>query len=155
MTELLGILRLENHDPAIPLPGYESAGAAGLDLRACLAPADRPHGLKLPSLGRVVVPTGLAVAVPEGHEAQVRPRSGLAVRHGLTVLNSPGTIDADYRGELRVLLVNLGAETVSVRHGERIAQLVIAPVARARPVEVAALDTTARGSGGFGSTGTG
>jgi dUTP pyrophosphatase len=153
MSQALGIRRLDNHDPALPLPGYATAGAAGLDLRACLAPDDRPHGLKLPPLGRVLVPTGLAVALPESHEGQVRPRSGLAVQQGVTVLNSPGTIDADYRGEVRVLLVNLGPETATVRHGERIAQLVVAPIARVRPVERAELGPTPRGAGGFGSTG--
>jgi dUTP pyrophosphatase len=154
MTATLGILRLPNHDPALPLPDYATAGAAGMDLRACLAPNDRRHGLRLPTLGRALVPTGLAIALPPEHEGQVRPRSGLAVQHGITVLNSPGTIDADYRGELRVLLVNLGAETATVRHGERIAQLVIAPVARLRALAVEVLDPTPRGAGGFGSTGT-
>jgi dUTP pyrophosphatase len=154
MSPTLRIRPLENHDPALPLPDYATAGSAGLDLRACLAPEDRRHGLKLPPLGRALVPTGLAVALPGGHEGQVRPRSGLAVRRGITVLNSPGTVDADYRGEVRVLLVNLGAETATVRHGERIAQLVIAPVARAHPLAVAELDDTPRGPGGFGSTGT-
>jgi dUTP pyrophosphatase len=153
MSQALGIRRLENHDPSLPLPDYATAGAAGLDLRACLAPDDRRDGLKLPPLGRVLVPTGLAIALPDAHEGQVRPRSGLAVQQGLTVLNSPGTIDADYRGELRVLLVNLGAETATVRHGERIAQLVIAPVARVCAVDTAELDSTPRGAGGFGSTG--
>jgi dUTP pyrophosphatase len=150
----LGVLRLANHDPALPLPDYATEGAAGMDLRACLAPDDRRHGLKLPTLGRVLVPTGLAIALPAGHEGQIRPRSGLAVRHGVTVLNSPGTIDADYRGELRVLLVNLGAETATVGHGERIAQLVVTPVARVRPEAVDDLGATPRGAGGFGSTGT-
>ena len=153
MTRELGVLRLENHDPAVPLPDYATAGAAGLDLRACLAPDDRSHGLKLPPLGRVLVPTGLALALPEGHEGQVRPRSGLAVQQGLTVLNSPGTVDADYRGEVRVLLVNLGAETATVRHGERIAQLVVAPVVRVTVADLPELDRTPRGAGGFGSTG--
>ncbi len=149
----LGILRLANHDPELALPDYATEGAAGLDLRACLSPGDRTHGLKLPPLGRVLVPTGLAIALPDGHEGQVRPRSGLAVRHGLTLLNSPGTIDSDYRGEVQVLLVNLGAETATIRHGERIAQLVVAPVTRVRPTAVDTLDETARGAGGFGSTG--
>ena len=153
MTPILEILRLANHDPELPLPAYETPGAAGLDLRACLAADDRRHGLKLPSLGRVLVPTGLAIRLPEGHEGQVRPRSGLAVRHGLTLLNSPGTIDADYRGEVRVLVINLGAETATIRHGERIAQLVVAPMARVTAKAVAALDDTPRGAGGFGSTG--
>lgn len=153
MSPVLSFQRLAGHDPDLALPAYATAGAAGLDLRACLAPPDRPYGLRLPSLARALVPTGLAIALPEGHEGQVRPRSGLAVRHGLTVLNSPGTIDADYRGELRVLLVNLGAETATIHHGERIAQLVVAPVARVRAEVVEVLDATLRGDAGFGSTG--
>ena len=151
----LPIRTLENHDPALPLPAYETEAAAGMDLRACLSPDDRAEGLKLPSLGRALIPTGLAMALPGGHEAQVRPRSGLAARHGITVLNAPGTIDADYRGELKVLLVNLGAETVTIAHGDRIAQMVIAPVTRAIIVATDVLPDTARGAGGFGSTGTG
>lgn len=148
------IQALRNHDPDLTLPAYETDAAAGMDLRACLAPPDRETGLKLPSLARVMIPTGLAIALPEGHEAQIRPRSGLAARHGITVLNAPGTIDADYRGEICVLLVNLGAETVTLGHGERIAQMVIAPVTRAAFARVDRLDTTKRGVGGFGSTGT-
>lgn len=153
MSATLPILRLANHDPDLPLPEYASDGAAGLDLRACLALTDRAGGVKLPTLARALVPTGLAIALPEGHEGQVRPRSGLAVRHGLTVLNSPGTIDADYRGEICVLLINLGAETFTLRHGERIAQLIVAPVTRVRPEIAETLEKTARGAGGFGSTG--
>lgn len=153
MIPTLAILRLENHDPELPLPDYATEASAGLDLRACLSPSDRRNGLRLPSLGRVLVPTGLAIALPGGHEGQLRPRSGLAVRHGITLLNTPGTIDADYRGEVQVLVVNLGAETVIVRHGDRIAQLVVAPIARVRAVAVEALDDTTRGAGGFGSTG--
>jgi len=126
-----------------------------MDLRASLLPEDRAAGLALPAMGRVLVPTGLSVAIPEGFEGQVRPRSGLAVRHGVTVLNAPGTIDSDYRGELRVLLVNLGPETFRIRHGERIAQLVIAPVTRARMERAGTLGETGRGAGGFGSTGQG
>jgi len=155
MTLTVGVAALEHHDPALALPQYETAGAAGMDLRASLLPEDRAAGLALPVLGRVLVPTGLAVAIPEGFEGQVRPRSGLAVRHGVTVLNAPGTIDSDYRGELRVLLVNLGPETFRIRHGERIAQLVIAPVTRARMERAGTLGETGRGAGGFGSTGQG
>lgn len=151
----LPIKMLANHDPALPLPAYETAEAAGMDLRACLAAEDRAEGIKLPSLGRALIPTGLAMALPGGHEAQIRPRSGLAARQGVTVLNAPGTIDADYRGEVKVLLVNLGAETVTLAHGDRIAQMVIAPVSRATPVLAETLPDTARGTGGFGSTGTG
>ena len=138
------------HGRDLPLPSYQSALAAGLDLLAAL-PADAP--LTLAPGARALVPTGIAIALPEGCEAQVRPRSGLAVKHGLTVLNAPGTVDADYRGEIQVLLVNLGSEPVAIARGMRIAQLVIATVARAQLREVASLDETARGSGGFGSTG--
>jgi dUTP pyrophosphatase len=138
------------HGKDLPLPSYQSALAAGLDLLAAV-PAAAP--LQLAPGARVLVPTGIAIALPEGHEAQVRPRSGLAARHGLTILNAPGTIDADYRGEIQVLLVNLGAEAAAITRGMRIAQLVIAPVSRARLTEVPSLDATARGSGGFGSTG--
>ena len=132
------------------MPSYQSVHAAGLDLFAAV-PADAP--LTIAAGARALVPTGIAIALPEGQEAQVRPRSGLAVRHGLTVLNSPGTIDADYRGEIQVLLINLGDESVTISRGMRIAQLVIAPVVRTHIVEVASLDQTARGKGGFGSTG--
>lgn len=145
------ILRLP-HGAELPLPEYQSAQAAGLDLLAAV-PADA--AVVLAPLARALIPTGIAIALPPGMEAQVRPRSGLAARHGLTVLNSPGTIDADYRGEIQVILANLGAEPFTVARGLRIAQLVIAPVARARLVEVRALDATSRGEGGFGSTGGG
>ena len=141
------IMRLA-HGRDLPLPSYQSALAAGLDL---LAAVDTP--LVFAPGGRALVPTGIAIALPEGFEAQLRPRSGLAARHGLTVLNAPGTIDADYRGELQVLLVNLGSESVTITRGMRIAQLVVAAVARAQLREVASLDETPRGSGGFGSTG--
>jgi len=133
------------------LPRYQSAGAAGLDLAAAL---ERP--VVLPPGGRMAVPTGLSIALPKGHEGQVRPRSGLAARAGVTVLNAPGTIDEDYRGELRVLLVNLGDEPHRIAPGDRIAQLVIAPVSRAQVVQVDSpgeLGDTQRGQGGFGSTG--
>lgn len=132
----------------LPLPRYESEGAAGLDLRAALA-----LPLTLAPLGRALVPTGLRIALPRGFEAQVRPRSGLAVKHGITVVNAPGTIDSDYRGEVAVALVNLGAEPHVLRRGDRIAQLVVAPVSRAELRVVTALPPTARGAGGFGSTG--
>jgi len=130
--------------------GYASAGAAGLDLAAALA---ETAPLTLAPLARAAVPTGLRLALPEGFEAQVRPRSGLAASSGVTVLNSPGTVDADYRGEILVLLVNLSDAPVTVRRGDRIAQLVVAPVTRARLVPAAALAPTARGAAGFGSTG--
>ncbi len=138
------------HGAGLPLPAYQTAHAAGLDLAAAV-PADAP--VTLAPGARGLVPTGFAIALPEGFEAQVRPRSGLAVRHGVTVLNTPGTIDADYRGEIQVILVNLGAEPFTVTRGLRIAQLVVAPVARASVIEADALDDTARGAGGFGSTG--
>jgi dUTP pyrophosphatase len=138
------------HGADLPLPAYQSAQAAGLDLMAAV-PADAP--VVLPPGGRALVPTGVAIALPAGTEAQVRPRSGLAARHGITVLNSPGTIDADYRGELQVILVNLGQASFAVTRGMRIAQLVIAPVVRANFQEVRDLDATPRGDAGFGSTG--
>ena len=126
-----------------------------MDLRASLQPDDRASGLMLPSRGRVLVPTGLAMAIPPGFEAQIRPRSGLAARHGVTLSNSPGTIDSDYRGEIMVLMINLGAETFVIRHGERIAQMVVAPVVQAAMVRVDALSGSERGAEGFGSTGVG
>lgn len=138
------------HADGLALPAYQSAHAAGLDLLAAV-PEDRP--LTMSPGQRVLVPTGLMIAVPPGHEAQVRPRSGLALKHGVTVLNSPGTVDADYRGEVSVLLINHGDEPFTIRRGERIAQLVIAAVSQANLVAVASLSSTDRGSGGFGSTG--
>lgn len=155
MTMPVEILRLATHDPRLALPSHETDGSAGLDLRACLAPDDREKGLVLPPLGRVLVPTGLALALPPGHEGQVRPRSGLAVRHGVTVLNAPGTIDSDYRGEVKVPLINLGERNYVICHGDRIAQLVVAPYVHVDLNEVAVLSDTNRGAGGFGSTGQG
>jgi dUTP pyrophosphatase len=137
------------HGRGLDLPAAASAGAAGLDLRAAV---EAP--LVLGSLDRALVPTGLVLAIPAGHEGQVRPRSGLAWNHGLTVANAPGTIDADYRGEVRVILVNLGREPVTIERGMRIAQLVIAPVTAAVLTRAETLDGTGRGEGGFGSTGT-
>jgi dUTP pyrophosphatase len=150
MDAKLLIQRLPNGD-GLPLPSYQSADAAGLDLMAAV-PEAAP--LTLASGARALVPCGIAVALPRGFEGQVRPRSGLAIRHGVTVLNAPGTIDADYRGEIMVPLVNLGTEPFVVTRGMRIAQLVVAPVARAAVVEAPVLDATVRGAGGFGSTGT-
>ncbi|MCB2100748.1 MAG: dUTP diphosphatase [Rhodobacterales bacterium] len=136
------------HGRDLPLPAYESAQAAGMDLMAAVAsPLDLAPG------ARALVPSGIAIALPAGFEAQVRPRSGLAAKQGLTVLNSPGTIDADYRGEVGVILINLGAATARIERGMRIAQMVVAPVSRAIWEEVDSLDTTDRGEGGFGSTG--
>ena len=138
------------HGAGLPLPAYQSAHAAGLDLLAAV-PADAP--LTLAPGARALMPTGIAIALPPGCEAQVRPRSGLAVKQGLTVLNSPGTIDADYRGEVQVLLINFGQAPVVIERGMRIAQMVVAKVERARFQAVVSLDITQRGSGGFGSTG--
>ena len=138
------------HGEGLALPAYQSADAAGLDLLAAV-PETAPLIL-LPG-EHALVPTGLSIALPSGYEAQVRPRSGLAARHGVTVLNSPGTIDADYRGEISVILINHGGAPFAVRRGERIAQMVIAPVVRAELVPVVSLSTTNRGGGGFGSTG--
>ncbi|PXA81242.1 dUTP diphosphatase [Caulobacter sp. D4A] len=138
------------HAHGLPLPAYETVGAAGMDLRAAVE-EDAPLTLKPGA--RFMVPTGLAFAVPAGFEAQVRPRSGLAAKAGITCLNSPGTIDSDYRGEVKVILANLGAEDFVIRRGDRIAQLVIAPVLQAAWSLVASLDDTDRGAGGFGSTG--
>jgi dUTP pyrophosphatase len=145
------VLRLP-HAADLPLPSYQSDSAAGLDLLAAV-PAAAP--IVIAPGARAMVPTGIAIALPAGMEAQVRPRSGLAAKHGVTVLNTPGTIDADYRGEIQVILVNLGGAEFVVTRGMRIAQLVIAPVARADLVEVESLDQTERGQGGFGSTGIG
>ena len=139
------------HGADLPLPDYQSALAAGLDLLAAV-PADAP--IELAPGARALVPTGIAIALPPGFEGQVRPRSGLAARHGITVLNTPGTVDADYRGELQVILVNFGAEPFVISRGMRIAQLIAAPVQRIKLVEVDALESTARAQGGFGSTGT-
>ena len=142
------VRRVRPHPSPLPLPRYQSAGAAGLDL--C---ADIEGEWTLSPLARRAVPTGLALALPEGFEGQVRPRSGLAVRHGITCINSPGTIDSDFRGEVQVLLVNLSGEPYTLRRGERIAQLVVAPVSHAELAEVDELPTTSRGEAGFGSTG--
>ena len=136
------------HGADLALPAYQSAGAAGLDLVAAL-----DDEVILDPGARALVPTGVAIALPDGYEAQVRPRSGLAARHGVTVLNAPGTVDADYRGEGKVLLINLGDAPVAIRRGERVAQLVIAPVARVAWRERATLPTSVRDAGGFGSTG--
>ncbi len=138
------------HGQGLPLPAYQTAHSAGMDLLAAV-PEDAP--LVLRPMERVACPCGFAMALPAGYEAQVRPRSGLALKLGLTVANAPGTIDADYRGELKVLLVNLGPEPVTITRGMRIAQMVIAPVVRAAWTPVTELDKTDRGTGGFGSTG--
>jgi dUTP pyrophosphatase len=138
------------HAEGLPLPAYQTEGAAGMDLRAAV-PENEP--LTLNPGQRAMTPTGFAMALPAGYEAQVRPRSGLAAKHGVTCLNTPGTIDCDYRGEVQVILINLGHEPFVVRRGERIAQMLIAPVTRGAWREVETLDDTERGAGGFGSTG--
>jgi dUTP pyrophosphatase len=143
------IMRLP-HGADLPLPQYQSALAAGFDLYAAV-PGDSP--VAIAPGARALIPTGVAIALPPGHEGQVRPRSGLAFRHGVTVLNAPGTVDADYRGELQVILVNLGTEPFIVRRGMRIAQVIVAPVQRAALVESDNLNETKRAAGGFGSTG--
>ncbi len=151
MNPTIPIKRLA-HGEGLPLPAYETQGSAGMDLRAAV-PEGEPMVLRPGA--RDMVPTGLAFAVPPGFEAQVRPRSGLAAKAGVTCLNTPGTIDSDYRGEVKVILINLGEEDFTIRRGDRIAQLVIAPVTRAEWLETSELDETARGAGGFGSTGQG
>lgn len=149
MTKLLVAITTSPHAEGLGLPAYASEHAAGMDL--CAAVAD---DIVIAPGQRTLVPTGLAIALPEGYEAQVRPRSGLALKHGITVLNSPGTIDADYRGEVQVILANLGAEPFTVTRGMRIAQMVVASCARIEWQQVPALPESARGAGGFGSTGT-
>ncbi len=146
-TVLVRVKRLP-HAENIELPSYQTPQSAGMDLRAAI---EQPITIKPGE--RVMVPTGLVLEIPEGFEGQVRPRSGLAIKKGLTVLNAPGTIDSDYRGEVKVLLINLGSEPVTIRRGDRIAQLIISPVARAELIESEDLTPTARGAGGFGSTG--
>ncbi len=153
MTPLVRVLWDAAADRTLGLPSYETAGAAGADIRANLPEDIRGEGFVLAPMERRVVPTGLSVEIPAGYEIQVRPRSGLALKHGITLPNTPGTIDSDYRGPLGVLLVNLGAEPYTIRHGDRIAQLIVAPVVQARFEVTDALGATSRGSGGFGSTG--
>ncbi|MGL4289603.1 MAG: dUTP diphosphatase [Phreatobacter sp.] len=151
MTTLLPIpVQQLAHAEGLPLPAAQTGGSAGMDLVAALADTEP---VTLAPRGRTAIPTGLVLAIPEGFEGQVRPRSGLALKHGLTVANAPGTIDADYRGEVKVILINLGEEPVTIRRGERIAQLVIAPVTRAELYLTDTLGKTERGAGGFGSTG--
>ena len=149
MSKLVLKVKRLPHAKNLPLPAYATPHSSGLDLRAAI---EKPITVK--PLERVLIPTGLILEIPEGYEGQVRPRSGLALKKGLTVLNAPGTIDADYRGEVKVILINLGKEEVVIEPGERIAQLVIAPVQRVEVVEVQELTPTERGEGGFGSTGT-
>ncbi|WP_127901550.1 dUTP diphosphatase [Solirhodobacter olei] len=153
MRPVVRVLWDEGADRALPLPAYETPGAAGADLRANLAEADRAAGLTLAPLGRALVPTGLRVEIPDGFEMQIRPRSGLALKHGISLPNTPGTIDSDYRGPLGIIVINLGAEPYVIHHGDRIAQAVVAPVVQARFEAAGDLTETGRGAGGFGSTG--
>jgi len=146
---------LEDADRAVPLPAYETRGAAGADIRANFPVDKRAEGLTLAPMARAPVPTGLRVEIPAGFEMQIRPRSGLALKHGVTLVNTPGTIDSDYRGPLAVLLVNLGDRPFTVAHGDRIAQVIVAPVVQARFELANTLSDTTRGVGGFGSTGRG
>jgi len=146
---ILSLIRLP-HGAGLELPAYETKGAAGMDLRAAV---DEDVPLTLQPGSRALVPTGLIFEIPEGYEGQIRPRSGLALKHGLTCLNTPGTIDSDYRGEVKVLLINLGEETFDITRGMRIAQMVIAPVVQVGVIEITEGSETARGAGGFGSTG--
>jgi len=152
---LVQVMWEDGADRAVALPAYQTAGAAGADICANLRPEDRAAGVVLAPMQRVIVATGIRVAIAPGFEMQIRPRSGLAVKFGITVPNTPGTIDSDYRGPLGVALVNLGAEAYVVRHGDRIAQCVVAPVVQAAFEVVVDLDATLRGAGGFGSTGMG
>jgi dUTP pyrophosphatase len=151
MQPKIAVRRLP-HAEGLPLPAYETPGSAGMDLRAAV-PEGEPMVIKPGA--RAMVPTGMCWAIPQGFEVQVRPRSGLAAKAGVTCLNTPGTIDSDYRGEVKVILINLGEEDFTIRRGDRIAQMVAAPVAQAAWIEVESLDETARGAGGFGSTGHG
>lgn len=154
LLPLIRVHREAGSDPEIALPTYETPGSAGADLRANLSPEDRAQGFTLYPLQRAILPTGLRVEIPEGYEMQIRPRSGLAYKHGISLPNTPGTIDSDYRGPLGVLLINFGHEPYTIQHGERIAQAIIAPVIQARyALTEEALSQTERGSGGFGSTG--
>jgi dUTP pyrophosphatase len=151
----IAIRREDWADPTVDLPSYATAGSAGADVRANLMPQDRAAGLVIAPMARVLVPAGFCMEIPPGFEVQVRPRSGLALKDGITLPNTPGTIDADYRGPVGVPLVNLGTAPYVVQHGARIAQMIVAPVVQARFVVVEALTDTARGAGGFGSTGVG
>ena len=147
--------RVDGSDMSVALPEYESKDAAGADLRANLPMGERDAGVVLLPGHRALIPTGLAMEIEPGYEVQVRPRSGLALKHGVTVLNAPGTIDADYRGQVSVILINHGDTNYAIAHGERIAQMIVAPAMQANLQETDALGETARGAGGFGSTGQG
>lgn len=149
----VAIQRTSEADPGIALPEYATRNSAGMDLRANFSPDNRSDGISLGPNERALIPTGFKLEIPEGFEVQIRPRSGLALKFGVTLVNSPGTIDADYRGEIGVILINHGADRIKIGHGDRIAQMVLAPVMRAHLEETGKLGNTARGAGGFGSTG--
>jgi dUTP pyrophosphatase len=153
MAPIVRVIWEDWADHGLPLPGYQTAGAAGADICANLHPEDRVQGINLQPMQRIIVPTGIRVEIPMGYEMQIRPRSGLAVKFGITLPNTPGTIDSDYRGPLGVALVNLGAEPYVIHHGDRIAQCVVAPVLQAGFEVVDKIGETVRGAGGFGSTG--
>jgi dUTP pyrophosphatase len=155
MTPVLHVLWEDWADRSLPLPAYETTGAAGADLRANLPVADRAQGITLAPMQRLILPTGIRVEIPAGYEVQIRPRSGLALKHGITLPNTPGTIDSDYRGPLGVALINLSDAPYTVQHGDRIAQMIVAPVVQARFEVATDLTATPRGDGGFGSTGRG
>lgn len=153
MSVIVKLLREDWADASIALPTYETPGSAGADIRANLRPEDRDTGITVASLQRVLIPTGLRMEIPSGYEVQVRPRSGLSLKHGITLPNTPATIDSDYRGPLGVPIVNLSDTPYTIVHGDRIAQIIVAPVVQGRFVETDTLSDTSRGSGGFGSTG--
>lgn len=153
MDPVIAVLWEDWADRSLPLPAYQTAGAAGADICANFPEDRRAEGLILQPMQRAICPTGIRVAIPEGFEMQIRPRSGLATKHGISLPNTPGTIDSDYRGPLGVALINLGVAPYTIRHGDRVAQAVVAPVVQAGFLVVEALDQTARGEGGFGSTG--
>ena len=153
MTQTLRIHRTESSDAEIALPAYETEGSAGMDIRANFPTSVRGGGITLAVGARALIPTGMKFEIPMGYEVQIRPRSGLALKHGVTLVNAPGTIDSDYRGEVGMILINQGNEPFHIAHGERIAQMVFAQVTRCEIIEVTSLTTTERGAGGFGSTG--
>lgn len=153
MTPVVKVIHEVWADPDVSLPSYETTGAAGADIRANLPAEHRGEGITLAPLERRIIPTGLRVEIPHGYEMQIRPRSGLAFKHGITLPNTPGTIDSDYRGPLGVLLINLGTEPYTLHHNDRIAQAIVAPVVQAIYEPVFAITESERGNGGFGSTG--